>query len=279
MDSVQVRVFLVLAAIAVAGCAKPTADPAATQEPDAATGVVQGVVVDAGIRPVAMANVSLGINTTVVTDDNGNFAFPPMAPGTYVLRVEHPYFAVAESPISVSAGQTTQAKVFLVALRSPVPLHLTQDFKGRVEAGLGAVNEVGEAVLDALGQPNCTCRFNMPVDVGLRAILVEAIWTDSVEPPPGYGGTLYSWTVGVGSSETRGAGPAPLYKLLVAGDFTVTDETGTHALDNFTGISNLDITLYPDQTWPAVQQEYDLYVTLWYNGLPPEGWTFVGGSK
>lgn len=279
MDVVHLRVLLLAAAFAAAGCAKPSGTQDATAEPDAATGVVQGVVVDAGIRPVALANVSLGINTTVQTDDNGNFAFPPVAPGTYVLRVEHPDFAIAESPIAVSAGVTTQAKVFLVPLRSPVPIHFTQDFHGRVEAGLGVLNEFGEIVLDALGQPNCQCKFEMPVDVGLRSILIEAVWEDNVAPPPGYGPTLYAWDVDIGPAQKTGAGPNPIYKVLVPGDFTVSDETGTHPLQNFTGITNLVIALYPDQTWPAFQQDYDMYVTVWYNGLPPEGWTFVGGSK
>jgi hypothetical protein len=275
---VKGQVLAILLALLLAGCAGKGSGPAEST-PTEATGVLKGVVVDAGIRPVAgaLAELSTGANTP--TDDGGNFVFPPMAPGTYVLRVHHPDFAQAESPLTISPGVTTEAKVTLVPLRSPVPLHLTQAFKGRIEAGLGILNDVGQTVLDALGEPNCKCSFNMVADVGLRAALLEAVWKDSVDPGP-YGKTIYSWNVDTGQGKAHGAGNSPLYKVLVPKDFAAA--TGGDAqghLESFNGTSNLHITLYPDQTWPAIQQEYDLYITLWFNGLPPEGWTFVGGSK
>ena len=84
-------------------------------------GVIEGVVLDAGKRPLADARMSLddqveGRTQATVTDQSGHFRFSGIAAGTYALRARKPgYVERVEGPFAIGRGETKSLSLSLVA--------------------------------------------------------------------------------------------------------------------------------------------------------------------
>src|SRR5215467_7074307 len=56
---------------------------------------------------VTLTNQQTAVSSTVLTDDQGAYRFPSVAPGTYIVRAEARGFQASLSPaLKVDAGQT-----------------------------------------------------------------------------------------------------------------------------------------------------------------------------
>ena len=80
------------------------------------TGMIEGTVYDGSINaPVVGAEVYiLGTDERQTTDTEGKFWFIEIAPGTYTVSITHTmYSSPTETDIDVSAGHTTQVKLYL----------------------------------------------------------------------------------------------------------------------------------------------------------------------
>src|SRR3984893_7786337 len=117
------------------------------------TGTINGTVTDADhdVLPAAPVKLEPG-DTTVKTNDQGEFAITNVAPGTYTLTVTYVGFSPSETPVTVAAGQVANA--------NPVLQVASQDTQIVVTAGRGygeaeAVNETlaAENILDILPAP------------------------------------------------------------------------------------------------------------------------------
>lgn len=143
-----------LAMLLVSGCTSSpdpsTADgvPAAdfedlALEATATTGVIRGIVVDAAIRPIAGAIVSLkgDAPATAETTDDGAFGFDQLPPGTYFLSVHKVGFADVQQSADVVAGveEPPIVKVQLVSDGKPAPFHAEYKVEGIIECGTSAV--------------------------------------------------------------------------------------------------------------------------------------------
>jgi hypothetical protein len=112
---------LFLAALA---CLTPTSSHAQT----AATGTVLGVVTDPSGAVVAGAavnllNIATGIKTSAVTGSQGQYAFPAVAPGTYVVSVAATGFStssVTNVDVQVNTTATVNVKLELGGTNSKV---------------------------------------------------------------------------------------------------------------------------------------------------------------
>jgi tetratricopeptide (TPR) repeat protein len=90
-------------------------------------GVVEGVVRDAGKRPLADVRLSLddqveGRTLATVTDESGHFRFSGVAASTYVLRARKPgYVERVEGPFAIGRGETKTLSLLLVAEKDAPP--------------------------------------------------------------------------------------------------------------------------------------------------------------
>jgi hypothetical protein len=120
-------------ALLLAGCSGPR--DAKTQSAEdidfgdvqatATTGVIRGVVVDTGIRPLQGATilVTSPVNRTTTTGADGQFAFADLAPGTYFMQVSLANYTTVQQSAEVVAGESEPpiTKVQLERLASTLP--------------------------------------------------------------------------------------------------------------------------------------------------------------
>jgi len=104
-----VAVALLVAGVALAGCsskAPAAAGPVTSATPT--TGVIQGVVVDEAVRPLAGANVTVrgasGATWNATTGAPGTFRIGGLAPGTYVVTVSKHRYGSLQQTVDVRAG-------------------------------------------------------------------------------------------------------------------------------------------------------------------------------
>lgn len=81
------------------------------------TGKLTGVVVDSSGAAIASAKVTTGnsrVIRNVITDRDGHFVFPLLAPGAYSVKAERQGFRTADvKPIDVVSGKSTEIKIEL----------------------------------------------------------------------------------------------------------------------------------------------------------------------
>ena len=85
-----------------------------TSDTPVKTGAVSGRILDENGSPAAQITVSAArgsILHTAVTDSSGQYEFPSLAAGTYVLTPAHPFlpFSPSENTVTVAGGETYEA--------------------------------------------------------------------------------------------------------------------------------------------------------------------------
>src|SRR5580658_1618719 len=79
---------------------------------------VQGVITDSSGAAVAGANIVLrnvntGVEQTISSSTSGNYSFPTLAPGHYLLRVEGKGLQTKEVDITLGTAETQGVNVTL----------------------------------------------------------------------------------------------------------------------------------------------------------------------
>lgn len=265
---------LVLLLVALSGCGDGPADAPAAPDPAAppAGSGISGVVVTPTIQPIPGATVELlDTGASAQTDLFGRFRFD-VEPGTYRLRASAPDHSTVEETAVVEDNRTARVRIRLESQGPAVPFHQTFQFDGRVDASLGPADDPAAPAKQAAGADGCECRFQFPVGRLAVAVSVEALWEDSLSPPDAAPSRFrYNVTSGTGTAWAAGDGPSPLVAHLSEAEFTEGFAFADHAV--------LDLTFLPDAVWPAVDQTYTLFVTVWEVEGPPEGWSYVGGDR
>jgi hypothetical protein len=233
-------------------------------------GSISGVVVDAAIRPVAGANLTiLGPQLHAATDRDGLFTFSDLEPGLYTLSANATGFLATQTTAEVKAGATAKVRMVLPLDTSPKPYHTVLKYDGYIQAGSGLENEAWDLFVgEETGVFSCTCRFNFTADQAVSSFIFETTWEPTVADP---------------------AAPQDAYWTIYGPDSKggETYESGD-CLDPCWGQANgttyaptaRDFYAYVwlDSSWVVVQQKFTVYVTLFYNGMPPAGWSFVKGD-
>ena len=302
------RAFLAAAAITmlmVSGCAAdpdPSAEgglPPADFEnlelvATATTGVIRGIVVDAAIRPVPGAAVTLksGSPETVETTGDGAFGFDELPPGTYFLSVHKIGFNDVQQSADVVAGveEPPVVKVQLVADGKPAPFYAEYKVEGIIECGtsfVAACGGVHDVVVIACVESGGAVCLPQPTNDAYSAFLAidgtpdyvqtEMVWEttqalgDSMSyalryaDKETYDGGMYE--DGFGSFE----GPSPLLGH-VSGEDAADAELG-----NRTGLV-FSIFSGGAQGTPlgvTVEQSYTFFIHAFYGYEPAEGWRFT----
>src|SRR3984893_2196664 len=117
------------------------------------TGTINGTVTDADhdVLPAAPVKLEPG-DTTVKTNDQGEFAITNGAPGTYTLTVTYVGFSPSETPVTVAAGQVANANPVLQVASQDTEIVVTA---GRSYGEAEAVNETlaAENILNIIPDP------------------------------------------------------------------------------------------------------------------------------
>jgi hypothetical protein len=140
----------------------------------ATTGVIRGIVVDSGIRPIAGALVKLQTPDSALTTNttnSGAFGFQGLKPGTYLIRVHKAGFLDAQAGTDVKAGDSSPPIVKL--LLSPdstfkTPYATVNHFKGFIECSVTTSVVAytlcstfnGWFPCSTVGLPDATCLHN-----------------------------------------------------------------------------------------------------------------------
>lgn len=280
------RLGIVLSAVVVvlAGCAEtPQAEshgargtgddtgapPTTSSEPlpvktSSERGGIRGVVVDAAIRPLAGAVVTLaadGRNVTTAAD--GQFAFDLLDPGTYFLEASAPRFLVSQSSVQVEAGKTQSVRLLLEGDGMPLPRHQTEQFTGFAEMDLGILAP------DTLPQ-QCACSWTMYPEAGFRTFVVEGTGSGSLPRPPetGQGALKQVWWTFHDAAWTHGTG----YNYA---DFPFSAHLAGDLFLNGTDEITIQVS---GNNWPNGRMQFDVFVTTFYVDAAPEGWSLLKGD-
>lgn len=230
----------------------------------ATTGAIAGVVVDEAIRPIAGAFVTLqATQANATTDDNGVFRFTDLQPAFYAFQVTAAGFLPIQGSADVLANTVTPAKVQLIQDLSPQPYHQTYAYDGLMQAWAGIGQFAAEIFLEG-GSGLCDCRLTVQPEGNLTDAVVEAYWTHSLPDPAGLA-EYYLSVEEVGPDgflETQYCF-SPCLMHLTASDMAWLGGPIEARLDGA-------------DAWPSYNQQIQLYVTLFYNGPAPVGWTLNG---
>lgn len=174
---------ILLLSLAIAGCGgkeAPVAEPAATGH------IVSGIVLDPAIQPVVDAQVTLG-DTTVATDADGRFAFPPTRTSPVTLRVEaqgmQPFARILDLPES-------ELRITLTPLPFAEPYVRVADFRGYIEcSGFVAVGHShggggppeGENPTDCGTYASTNSVWDASLSPELDGLVVEVVWQPQTE--------------------------------------------------------------------------------------------------
>lgn len=237
---------------------------------DDLTGGISGVVVDGNVVPIAGATVTLQSSTAQsVTDAEGRFAFDKLEPGVYFLDINATKFLATQQSAQVVAGETVKIKVSLLADPTPDPYHETFPFKGQINFHATVAWAQLEWMLDTyagVNTPACNCVFTFEPSGKPQGHLYEAVWKEGTEDPRGPSSYYWSYAVPEPYQELFGYAPSPIYKTWGEDAFPTESE-------------ELKVMLLGDEDWIAVDQQFEIFLTLWYNSEVPDGWSVVGGDS
>lgn len=252
------------------------------------TGIIRGLVVDAAIRPVGNASVTLTPgDLKTATTDAGTFGFDDLEPGTYFLSVSRAGYNATQVSTEVVAGvaEPPIVKVLLVANAQETPFVEVYSFMAFMTCGFSVVaTSVGcdtfQATADALGDK---IYFPLQFDALPSWIQGELVW-----------------------QHTQAAGGMAIWQLAGCAD-TNTDAAGSHYCDGppsqespaLTSVGT-DLILENENSMLSdgvqfnlfggpmkecnvafygcgvtLNQRYDVYAHVFYNWVPTEGWRFT----
>ncbi|MCA1811241.1 MAG: carboxypeptidase-like regulatory domain-containing protein [Halobacteriales archaeon] len=300
MSGWVVGMVATLLATALAGCAHGVAEEDA---PAALAGVLHGIVVDTGIRPLAHVQLStkgpggtLWANTTAT----GAFAFPPLPPGLYAVVAHRAGFHDASTTGEVD-GTDRPLRILMEPDAATRPYVTAYVFRGFIEC---STSTVGLAITlcsvpNVPGVANVT-RDNAVTDIALDAAPAwtqhELVW----QPTQSLGdqlrlvvrGTSQDINEGADLNSTVGVSP-----LLATANTTVLGDAGvgpgwTLTLIVFAGGmagSGSQVCTPPVpgvlggaclfDSGATLEQEFTLYSHLFHGFTPPPGYRFSADGE
>ena len=293
------RAVLLGLSLLLAGCGDAgSADPQSVVDPS--LGILRGVVVDAAIRPLDKANVTLtpgGLQTE--TGEDGQFRFDGLDPGSYAVRILRPGYVEQSLTVQVAAGEGPVQRIQLELVPSDLRYAQTYKMDGYYECGVwptngcANVNIVTGIMLCQLPDPvpcaNVTgdrSIFLQWVDPGMGYLQTEIAWEASTAL-----GKSLEFGVGGANRDELQRGIAPSYNvtngpspLMVSIDHATLNESRIgHERALLVQVGSGADPLIPggcvvtDPCGPGVhfQQAYTCFTTTFYGYLPPPGWRFA----
>ena len=269
-------------ALMLAGCAgasTPSTEPTVSCAeactgyipPSDTTGCIAVITVDEAIRPVP--DVALRTNKPerkATTDANGVAHLCDLPAGAILLSANRTGYTPTQALVQVTAGEVVNARLTLPVLKVTQPYHETFIYRGYTDFSAGVatplVSPTVGPTLQMFGVISCSCTFDVTPSQAPSAIVLEATWKDTVTDPSGPTEYVYQVLPERFNSTAHGQMKDPLHKVLGRLDFGDPNF-------QFSAAPAYHVSIYPDASWPALEQDYKAFVTLWYRTLPPDGWT------
>lgn len=311
--------LLTIASLVLSGCSGKAASDATTAEGGLVatdtTGIIRGVVVDEGIRPLAgVLLTATGQGTTATTNSSatGSFGFQGLAPGTYFVKAHHAGYRDNQASTEVHAGLADPQPVkLLLGIDSTYvkPYAAASVFKGFIDCGV-TTPAIAVAVCSIPNGPTCgmdpvPCTGNVtadnfitfiPVDGGVpRWIQHELVWQATQAGGDQFNLAARSAKPGGGFDDLPGdfIGPSPLLATINATVIHDHDigRNGTGLLPSvFTGGikgtgDQVCAPVLPSplphggfclfDTGATLEQDFTLYTHIFYGFSPPDGYRFT----
>ncbi len=274
----------------LAGCSGPPpaevadeafADYEKSLEATATTGLIRGVIVDTAITPLAEATATiLGTGATAETDDEGRFTFTELEPGMYFIEATKPGYNSVQHSIEVIAGvsQPPIARMMLEQIPGLEPFVTPLHISGiMVCSAQVAVAFATGCLVGAYTDDHSRNYFD--VDGVPDFFQSEMIWESTQALARDACMRNYASTDLGGSLLTDDAcGPSPLASPASQERL---DELGVGAgmgVENVVWVSPLRAEGVP-VLGVAIDQRFDVYIHLFYNFAPLEGWTFLDDGE
>ncbi len=294
------RIILLLVAATLAGCAGSDSNddefPDLGGEVTDSTGLIRGVVVDAFINPIEGALIVVGGTDKETTSNaDGAFVIDGLDPDSYILSISRAGYSPVQSSTNVEAGvaKPPLVRVQMTAIEVIPPTATTLKFEGHITctftgvfvtfAACGADSATGDRFLsrfDVLDYPD--------------HIQAELQWTSTQQTGAGLQLWVYDDTT---SAPLKDVGTSPLV-ISEPRDFwengTGGAKEGSSAFiepgtqfgfrvfaDGADGSNQceLGIPFCVGGAGMAVDQPYELWVTIFERMSPDEGWMFVNDGE
>ncbi|MGB0652454.1 MAG: carboxypeptidase-like regulatory domain-containing protein [Thermoplasmatota archaeon] len=308
-----------LVATALAGCSDSgggggdAGDPLVDQglddievEATATTGVIRGVVVDAAIRPIADAEVSVLVANqeprVTMTTESGAFGFSDLPPGTYFVKASKQGYFEAQASTEVVAGvdEPLALKIQLEVNADAIAYVQEYVFNGFIECSTTflAVCGLGNTASNlAIGSNITNDHFIQywDVDAPPEWVQSEMVWqsTQSISDRMwlwhSKGDLEHNFDGNFPDPHVTGPSPLVIFHNATQAAEAGVGETASLAIRVFSG--DVDGTGPPDAiencygvpgqicfaNGPGftIQQEFKVFSHLFHNYLPPEGWRFT----
>lgn len=260
----------VLLAVAVSGCSggdgaprddAPGIDVVATET----TGAIRGVVVDAAIRPIVAATVSLSTQSgplNATTNEAGAFGFSSLAPGTYFVKASKPRFLATQASVEVVAG-VAEPDVVKILLDVDPAKQASVDilgFEGFIECSISLVIFVIPAC-EGIGNDHYTETFNITGRADF--IQVEIVWEASTPT----GDELYTNVdTTAGDNLGFGGGTSPLVVDITKDDAAALEGEGL-VVSVFANGQAADVGA-------TIEQRFQVFIVVTHGFVPAEGYLF-----
>jgi hypothetical protein len=267
--------------------------------------------------PAAKVGLALpaGGNRTATADKEGRFLFAGLAPGTYFLTASAPLFHSAQTSVVVQAGiDPPITKVQLQPMFSQKPYHAAIKEKGFFECSqgnlYGAVYASSNCVFDPARRAGVSGGPTQPLDnvtnqnrewhadvgPGWQAMVFEMTWEPTAQGTSPRLGMVVSTDKATRDATHHFAAVQSANPMRFELDVNKTHETaasvepvqvppeGMTRMSYFVSAASAsDATCDPIGLWCvppgiAVNQDFQVFLTQFYYGVPPAGWSFVAGA-
>lgn len=293
---------LAVVALLLAGCVASTSSPSDASE--SVGGTLEGVVVDAAIRPLAGVTLRLepgGLNQT--SNANGRFAFVDVQPSDYILSASKAGYLPKKTPVHIgTTGSEPLVRLVLDLKLGDLKYANLYKFHGFYECGVWPTNgcaNINIATGIVLCSYNVPC-FNVTGDrsvflqwvaPGLTFVQPEMYWTPTLDT----GKSLLFGIGGANEAELQ-AGRAPLYNATEGESpllLTLSGETLNQSKIGYERALLVQISsgvAYPIPGGCAplvdscglgvhVEQDFEVITSAFYGYKPPAGWSFASTGK
>jgi hypothetical protein len=244
-------------------------------EATATTGVIRGFVVDEALAPLAGASVTLPDGRNTTTSEAGAFAFADLDAGTYFLQASLDGYVEVQQSVDVVAGVDAPEAVRILLARIPqatpfvemlsAKIHLT----GAVWATVPGVFGGGVSIGNLIGEGNYV--FRSDITPGGTIAQTELVW-EATQPlgeiGAGCGGT-FDGDEEVQTACFEGASP------IVARANATGDNLSADAVSYSFWARPFD----PAPVGLQFDQAIDVFIAVFHNFLPRDGWTFTGDGE
>lgn len=275
--------LLLAAALVLAGCGGKKSspdDPIVVPDVAAGKGAIRGLVLDPALTPVAGAQVQVvGSERTTETGADGAFVFVDLEPGPYFVKAAKPGWTEVQQSVEVVADDNAPPilKVLIERIPGAEPAVDTQKFEGFISCSIGTPATFHDC--NTLDEQYSS--FYIDMERPPSWIQTEIVW-DSTQPAGDWLYVIQGFCVCDGGfpdfperfNETNSA-QSP-YITRVGPDLLESMGAGTERRQLVVDVSASGPE--PETTngsGVALNQEFTLYVTFFYNLEPAADWVFI----